>query len=542
MFALTFRFPAGRYHATPWGRNVNEGDVAWPPEPYRILRTLIATWHRKSDQARYDRASLSQLIEALAETDPVFALPEAVHAHTRHYMPQGRLTGGREDTKLVFDAFFRVDPRHELVVSWPDLRLDPDLVELARHLAERIGYLGRAESFVEASTSAEEIPRDYNACPLADAEIGPGHTAAEVLTPLSATDYAVTRPQLLEMNHDKAGSVRRLSFEATLPRSLIDALAVETAQIQAAGWSRPPAGRVVTYGRPEVGPQPTGRRHSTSDRDQTKLTVARLVLAGRPMPRIEEAVKIGEIFRLALIAKIGRTGTPVPATITGRDEAGKALRDPGHGHAFFLPEDHDRDGSIDHLILYARNGLEGSMRRAIEDLRHLWLADPISRQHGERASEDEEDHEKGRREWRVALESFGHPSDFPDSNLLRCSRSWVSATPYMRPWYTKLSPPEAETEKMAEEECRKRGLPLVKAEFDLARDDTGFGRSIAVSEGRRRNVLHFHRFRSRRGLVQPDRSGAALRLTFAEQVCGPVALGFGCHYGLGLFRAVPELS
>jgi CRISPR-associated protein Csb2 len=43
MLALAFTFPAGRYHATPWGRHVNEADVAWPPEPWRILRTLVAT-------------------------------------------------------------------------------------------------------------------------------------------------------------------------------------------------------------------------------------------------------------------------------------------------------------------------------------------------------------------------------------------------------------------------------------------------------------------------------------------------------------------
>jgi CRISPR-associated protein Csb2 len=36
MLALAFTFPAGRYHATPWGRHVNEADVAWPPEPWRI--------------------------------------------------------------------------------------------------------------------------------------------------------------------------------------------------------------------------------------------------------------------------------------------------------------------------------------------------------------------------------------------------------------------------------------------------------------------------------------------------------------------------
>ena len=53
MIALRLRFPAGRYHATPWGRHVNEAALAWPPEPLRMLRALIACHHRKADRTRF---------------------------------------------------------------------------------------------------------------------------------------------------------------------------------------------------------------------------------------------------------------------------------------------------------------------------------------------------------------------------------------------------------------------------------------------------------------------------------------------------------
>jgi CRISPR-associated protein Csb2 len=100
MFVLAFRFPAGRYHATPWGRNVNEADVAWPPEPWRILRALIAVWWRKGNRDRWSEDQLASLIDTLAEQLPVYRLPNgAVHAHTRHYMP------APVKTTLVFDAF-----------------------------------------------------------------------------------------------------------------------------------------------------------------------------------------------------------------------------------------------------------------------------------------------------------------------------------------------------------------------------------------------------------------------------------------------------
>ena len=45
---IKLNFPAGRMHATPWGRHVNEGAVEWPPSPWRILRALVATWHLKA--------------------------------------------------------------------------------------------------------------------------------------------------------------------------------------------------------------------------------------------------------------------------------------------------------------------------------------------------------------------------------------------------------------------------------------------------------------------------------------------------------------
>jgi CRISPR-associated protein Csb2 len=44
---LAICFPAGRYHANPWDRAVNEGATEWPPSPWRILRALVATWHTR---------------------------------------------------------------------------------------------------------------------------------------------------------------------------------------------------------------------------------------------------------------------------------------------------------------------------------------------------------------------------------------------------------------------------------------------------------------------------------------------------------------
>ncbi|MGQ0653218.1 MAG: hypothetical protein ACT4P4_13285 [Betaproteobacteria bacterium] len=42
------------------------------------------------------------------------------------------------------------------------------------------------------------------------------------------------------------------------------------------------------------------------------------------------------------------------------------------------------------------------------------------------------------------------------------------------------------------------------------------------------------------GLVQPDTPGRLIELRFAQPVRGPIALGFACHFGLGLFAPAPD--
>jgi CRISPR-associated protein Csb2 len=53
--------------------------------------------------------------------------------------------------------------------------------------------------------------------------------------------------------------------------------------------------------------------------------------------------------------------------------------------------------------------------------------------------------------------------------------------------------------------------------------------------GRALRPLHFHRFRRKSGLVQPDILGRLIELRFAQPIRGPLVLGFAYHFGLGLF-------
>src|SRR5579885_2256205 len=246
MIALSLRFPAGRYHATPWSRHVNEAAVAWPPEPLRIMRALIACHYRKADANLFCGEDLADLIDALSGQLPIYRLPQAVHAHTRHYMP------APVKTTLVFDAFARFDPEEPVIVGWPDITLATEQQVYFEHLAARLGYLGRAESWVEAEViewdggganawpAAENRNRDIQTDPVRHRGL------AHLFAPLTAQQYREERDKRLR------GEKRSKAFQSTLPERLADALAVDTSVLQAVGWSSPPAARRVLYSGPEL--------------------------------------------------------------------------------------------------------------------------------------------------------------------------------------------------------------------------------------------------------------------------------------------------
>ena len=163
MTVLELRFPAGRYHATPWGRHVNEGAVEWPPSPWRILRALIATWYLKA-RSEIAEATVHALADALSEP-PVFRLPRATTAHTRHYMPYNE--GKTEKTTKIFDTFVQLPEGASVLVAW-EVVLPLEQVIALQTLAGRLGYFGRAESVVEARLLEGVTAIEPNATPLTE--------------------------------------------------------------------------------------------------------------------------------------------------------------------------------------------------------------------------------------------------------------------------------------------------------------------------------------------------------------------------------------
>lgn len=496
MLTLSFTFLAGRYHATPWDRHVNEGAVAWPPEPWRILRGLIATWHHKVKHTGvHEESTLLGLIESLAQEFPEFGLPAASHSHTRHYMPQ--FASGK--TSLIFDAFTAIKRDEPLTVVWPNVELPDEQCDLLDELLSVMGYLGRAESWVEARRITE--------APASNCE--PGSTTLDTETgelkgemvslfaPLLPAEYQSLRQNFLT---DKKSEKK---FAKTLPDNLLDALSVDTADLRKQGWSQPPAARKVSYLRPvdALRPRYATPRIEIPDATTANFILVDKILVGKPLPRVEETLRIGELMRVAVMSRarhiLGEDG--IPPVFSGHDMP----EDNRHRHAFYLPWDSNRDGRIDRILLHVPGGMKAEAQRVVEGVRKLW-----SRDGGE---------------WRLVLESIGRGGTA--SGLTQPGEVWESVTPYLHPWHRKK---KFQIEDQIRRECRERGLPEPTSLESLA--------EVEVGRNRRRRPIHFRRFRNRRGLTQPDRLGSFWRLTFPEPVQGPLALGFACHYGLGIFR------
>ncbi|WP_147653253.1 type I-G CRISPR-associated protein Csb2 [Vulcaniibacterium gelatinicum] len=509
MLAIQFTFPGGRYHATPWRRHVNEADVAWPPDTWRLARALIATWHRKLDQGRYPREHLAGLLARLAEARPPrIRLPEdVVHAHTRHYMP----AKGDKPT-LVFDAFVRVNPDDPIVLAWPDLVLEPESLTLLDELLDAMAYFGRAESWVQAHRA--EWCDGFNCLPDApDVDTETGEVLGEivrVLAPVSPARYTALRADRLGGKKSPPAKLRR-----SLPEDWLDALSLDTDDWKSAGWDRPPAAEIVSYRRPlealpAVARKPAPKR--VSSRPVTARTTARFALYGKPLPRIEDAVRVGEALRAAVMGKAKRLlgEQAIPCELSGH-ELGDGNR---HGHAFWLP-DPDRRGEIAHVLIHVPAGLSDDSVRVLAALKTV--------RYGEGES------------LRVMLEALGVAALFRQHTPLAGeSAVWRSVTPYLHPWHLKkpaLRSPEALHQALLaqlrkEWHARGEGLPEILDFRELP--DCDF-------DGRRLKPLHYHRFRGKRGLTQPDTLGRLIELRFAAPVRGPLALGFGCHFGLGLF-------
>ena len=493
MLVIELKFLTGRFHATPWGRNVNEGVPEWPPSPYRLIRGLYDVWKRKLSD--WSEGRIEPLLTALALEPPMFYLPPANASHTRSFLSQNE----KDVTKrqLIFDAFVIMSRSSSILAKWPHVDLDEKQEDDLNQMLSLMNYMGRSESWVAARTISDVEDIKWN-CFSADGSPYSGDIEpVRVACPVPAHIYAADPYKAPPTTKRGKPKLKELSW--------LDALAWSTADMQALRQNVPPAFQYVTYMRPahcfEV-----KHLHRTA-KQSPEINGVIYALKSKVPPPVTSTLEVSERIRRKLMGihkNIVKDPKMVSPRFSGKDREGKPLK--GHQHIYVLPQDQDQDGWLDHILIVCKVPLTDKERLALDRLDYIW-------QSGGRPDIYLVPIKWGRTE---ELMGYGQETHF------------TSATPFVPPrYYRKGRGPFMEwLSQEVKREAVNHGLPE-PVEVKPIRELKRRGRGVRWLEFRR----------NRKG-DQPG-IGYGFELVFSEPVDQPVALGYGAHFGLGLF--VPNL-
>lgn len=539
MLALSIQFINGRFHATPWGKHVNEAAPEWPPSPWRLLRAFVASWKKRCmNEISCQPDIVEGLLKKLA-VPPSYFLPKATTGHTRHFMPWFKKKP--DDRTLVFDGFVSTERTSTLRVFWPDVVLDERELTALKHIVLAMPYLGRAESLVDVKVldqnQAQDLFKGVNCVPSENMRYSGDCEPILVLCPDPLTAFGNEFTPKFEQI---VGERKNKQIQRT---SIYDPdwhLCIETLEIHKQCWSDAPGSRWVQYLRPrdcftgQIGSNQKKRK------EKPKPTVAYFALDASVLPLVEETLKIAEFSRRTLMGLYRRieerrmyggkpyqqdAELPKSSVFSGKNSEGIPLQ--GHRHARYLLLDEDDDGRIDHLVVYAEMGFGLGEVKAIDAMRLIKLdeGDPIH----------------------VVLLALGQREIVNKPNILGPSRTWISVTPFIASRYQKRYGQKKDpTDLIGVDKQRAFAAHVLTEEIIRHAGPEGINvPGFSVEElnpehriGRKGlRPIQFKRYRNKRSDDGGRRPSGAFRITFSEEITGPVCFGHSSHFGMGLFIA-----
>lgn len=516
MLTVRFRFPGGLYHATPYGRHVNEGEVEWPPSPWRVARALVATGFTKLGWTEVP-AGLRRLLHALGGEAPVWWVPPGTLGHSRHYLPQYD-----DATSKVLDAWVRLPRDAWSYATWSTAPTEDERGALDA-LVAHLGYLGRSESWVEAERWEEPVPsglvrvdtvgasdddqpvevlrledpdrfRSWRAARVEEA-------AAQLLAEQRRKDEAKGKaPRAALSKADRAKT------EAAWPAEPLDAALLRTSELRGADFAQPPGTRRSTWRRPPEAlagarPAPPARPARRETPTFALLSVTPDTREAAALMRLADAVWVGEKVHDALVSVTDAAA----AELVGHQD--------DHRHLSIVPlalggeRAHDDDlldklpfRRIDHVLLWSPAGLSRP------------LVDRLTARHVRVFAKNLPDQ-------RLDCLGLTHRvAELPGIDHLGTAREWVSLTPFVPSRHLK-----------------KRGHNGLEGQVAAELAWRGLPAPLRVEVDPRAAWRHFRCSRQAAGKGPPQRVWFGLRLTFDEPLSGPLLLGYGSHFGLGQF-------
>ena len=217
---------------------------------------------------------------------------------------------------------------------------------------------------------------------------------------------------------------------------------------------------------------------------------------------IEHTVQIADLMRLATMSKykdvLGKDN--IPDYIHGHNDNNK--------HVSWLPFDSNKDGFIDHIIVYFKDGFNGIDHDILSTISKLYNS-----------------------QFDIKLQIRGfHTRDSIGSKceLFSKSKKWRSITPYYAPWHFRKS--FNVNDQIQKESLKEYQNKTINIENKESLIDININKQIPIND-----------FISTRGNKKSiSNIGYNKIIEFEKEIQGPITIGFGSHYGLGLF--VPVLD
>jgi CRISPR-associated protein Csb2 len=478
---------------------VNEGSVDWPPEPWRLIRALYATWKNRAPDldARIVEAALSKLTGP-----PSYVVPEHGVAHSRHYMPDVKhKTDIGPSTDKVLDTFVVTRPDEPVLITWP-AHLTEDDERVLQRLCELLPYLGRAESICDAALVLDPPEAIGTATAVA-----PGH-----------------------QHGTGAGSVEVLTATAPLDLASVE---LRPSQLRRRGRLDPPGTKRVAYpaapaARPSAGPR-TARR--------AEVTAVRFRITAPALPSRRAALAMTDTLRRAAMSRYGTLNNDANSErLSGKSPDGTPLTTQ-HRHAHYLAfTAHDDLANwelLDTLVVWSPEPFDANELEALLSLTRLEGAQ----------------HHRDFRRCRIAVEGFGNPDQVAPELMEIGSApgrgrgghgrpaAWESYTPFIPGRHRKAkTDPIAHVLAEVGRELDRRGLPP-RSVAPLPTDNLSRPTSMGWLDFRR------HRPTGKVGIADaPSATGVRIDFTAPFPADGPVgpplALGALSHFGMGLFLPV----
>jgi len=250
-------------------------------------------------------------------------------------------------------------------------------------------------------------------------------------------------------------------------------------------------------------------------------TVVRYAVVSAVAPSITQTISVADRVHDAL-CKWSDQSKGRASVFTGLDESGKSRTD--HMHAHIFCEANGQRDAITHITIWAMMGFDVAACLALRRLNKVWG--------------------HGGHDIRLVLHGIGCPNDFKDCVFFGSSETWRSVTPF-------VSTRHAKTFRDRRPKMDANGWQIGSAGHDLLRllafHPHGEAATIKLLDERERpfrfgsrhlRSLQFQTTRYDGGGNRGNSSGNAFSISFPEPVSGPFALGYGSHFGLGLFAPV----